>query len=214
MSEMESLLKLYDARDAMAEPMLSGKVDCEKGCASCCYQIIGCTKAEAIVIQNSQKFYPTFIVKEYYVEILGEYCKKFKECGGRSSGWWENKKGCVFLNNDICGIYESRPLMCRLHNSEDQSGCSAMRPGHPVRTVRLHHDANFVRLANIQWANMTAKERTMPEFKKAGNLYFMPAALLWSLGEMKESELEDEYLTADAGSGQVANGDRPNRNLA
>lgn len=200
MGKVHALLRLYAARDAMAAPVLEGRIECKSGCSHCCYQIIGVTMAEAKVIAGLQVQWDERLTRERDIAVFNEHCKTFKSCDGLSDKWRGTKTGCFFLTGDTCDIYDARPLMCRLHNSQNASDCE-WPPSRDVRSVIVHHDSNFVRLANIQWGYMTAKERTLPEFKKAGNLYFLPAAMLWALGEMKESELKNEFLTADAETG-------------
>lgn len=209
MSKVNTLLKLYDARDAMAEPDLEGKVDCSRGCSDCCYQIIGITMAEAIALSD---FCSNFV--RVYSETRGDVFEEARRLSAEfsatkflsrssddtiSAAWWKKREPCLFLDavDGECTAYSYRPLVCRMHNSQDVLDCGG-EPGKPVRVVMLHHDAMFVRLANLQWANMTAKQRTLDEYRAAADRFFLPAAFLWAVGDMTETELRNGYLTARA----------------
>lgn len=85
------------------------KGDCA-GCANCCQESVGASFAEAqMIIEDIKKMPETEKYKllerifEYYFEI------------------YQLRKECPFLDADKrCGIYDSRPLNCRLYGHWDE----------------------------------------------------------------------------------------------
>lgn len=79
-------------------------LSCKKGCSACCHIPVHLTKSEATVIKN--------LGKELNVDK--ERAKKQANIKGIDNFMklsLEDRK-CVFLHNNVCSIYELRPIYC------------------------------------------------------------------------------------------------------
>jgi hypothetical protein len=92
---------------------------CRKGCYYCCCEQVDVTQAEAAYI--GFKLLSSYTESEIK-DIMKEVDRTTVEVGnGRTAA--VPKTPCVFLKNNICGIYEARPLACRGRNSFDEIDC-------------------------------------------------------------------------------------------
>jgi len=83
---------------------IKDKIQCDS-CSHCCYTDVDLTNIEASLII-------AFIEETNTKIIFNKEIDLFK------------RKACPFLNKGLCQIYEVRPLICRLHNSNDSNACS------------------------------------------------------------------------------------------
>lgn len=116
-----NLLKIYGQLDSAFQEKLKGTpVTCPaKGCAACCYQIVGLSVAEAIVIAEH------IIAHQSPAEVqahLEELERRAQAMENDISAWYvKARRACVFLTDvdktgpwtGMCSIYEARPLACR-----------------------------------------------------------------------------------------------------
>lgn len=79
-------------------------IQCSKGCAACCYIDATIAESEAkLIIDHCEKNnFP--IDKSYLKKQAARGRKEFSEISK-----------CVFLENNLCSIYEVRPATCRKH---------------------------------------------------------------------------------------------------
>lgn len=75
-------------------------IACGKGCSDCCHMNVTISKVEAEKMANASGRKP--------VEIKRAVPHETDEYFGQA---------CPFLQNDVCSVYEARPLACRLHVS-------------------------------------------------------------------------------------------------
>ncbi len=91
---------IFEKLNQIYETVPSGK--CE-GCAKCCMESVGINLTEFLNIYKYLEERPNIYIK-YIDKVLDYYFMEYKE-----------KKSCPFLdNNNMCSIYEVRPLNCRL----------------------------------------------------------------------------------------------------
>ena len=84
---------------------------CQKGCAACCHMEVEITSDEATILVE-------LIDNGFAIDTERLALQAARPA--QSTGWQERMKSttnrCVFLNSEnSCGIYDSRPLMCRRH---------------------------------------------------------------------------------------------------
>ncbi len=114
-------LRLYREIDTKLEPEAARiGATCTKGCAACCYLLVGVTYAEARVIAQH-------VTASMPREKVRDLRSRLVEATGRLDGvrsrddYLLRQAPCVFLRtgddpwSGTCTIYAARPLACRLH---------------------------------------------------------------------------------------------------
>jgi len=128
------LLRLYEVFETYAEQNL--RMACVKGCALCCTQNVTLTSLEAALILNELKRSGQdrvlhFLNKNrgadrfrphYTTNDLARYCLNQQEPPEEEPGL--SQTPCPLLKDDICPVYNVRPLACRGFFS-----LTACRPG-------------------------------------------------------------------------------------
>lgn len=159
---------LRQAAKTFAEAVepLSG---CRNGCSACCYQSVHLTEAEARVM-----------AKELGLRLAEP--KYSGEPDGRYQG-----EPCVFLLDGRCGIYESRPMACRLlFNMDTDDLLCHIIPGSPMNvpyanTSTLHLLYLEAHLGKIHAVNAQAVEQQLSiatdRLKMADVREFFPSGL-------------------------------------
>jgi len=91
------------------------QVDCKPGCNHCCHQRVSVTVPEMDMIMESKLIKLTIPLK---LKLQTDAGDKFDELP-------VSDRACVFLEDFGCGIYNDRPLVCRLLHSKSESACIA-----------------------------------------------------------------------------------------
>ena len=97
-------------------------IACGKGCSHCCNTRVEITEPEAIFIYS-------YIKDTLTKEQLDGIFSKIKEISSITSKMKNISDHiklqipCIFLSNDMCGIYEIRPFICREFHSVDLESC-------------------------------------------------------------------------------------------
>ena len=120
LNDIEKFYKIVDLSVLQCREQskdIQHRIVCKKGCGSCCNigVEIGSLEAKSIV---------DYIVKNKIEISIG---KLTKQSGTIASNWESlgHDKSCVFLKNNICQIYEVRPVACRLFLvCDDVSKCN------------------------------------------------------------------------------------------
>lgn len=109
MSARSKHRKLYALVDAAIEPC-QPLLPCREGCAHCCHIAVTISSVEA----------------EEIGRLVGRSPVSFKEDGDLDYAHFHGVP-CPFLRQDICSIYDHRPLACRSHVALDEDNllCSA-----------------------------------------------------------------------------------------
>lgn len=111
---------------------------CTKGCSTCCHQVVNVFKDEAEIIKNyitnhftlEQRKITTAIAEEYIKKVNKSFKgKKFTALDFSYKNYKENCfKGiqCPFLHDNLCAIYQVRPIECRAFLSiKEPEACQA-----------------------------------------------------------------------------------------
>lgn len=113
------------ATSRLAEGLLArapaGSVACKDGCDHCCYQSVGVTPPEALVIADHLR-------RHLAEDELARVAEHISSCHERTQGLsadarFSPEHPCPFLKATSCSIYEVRPLSCRGMNSLDANEC-------------------------------------------------------------------------------------------
>jgi len=128
------LLPLYEKHVGPWAKVASGMATCRRGCNHCCYNLVGSTLAEGVLIASLlledsvlSKDLPRLkaVLQEQLVFVMGLDARK-------SYAYLEAKRPCAFLDQESgdCRVYEHRPTACRTYYVvSDPSQCSPDRPG-------------------------------------------------------------------------------------
>jgi len=127
--EISKVKQIYNEID---REISKEKKACYKGCSACCYQQIEIMnfEKEAIRTYVSDNIKGDLLVKvkqglNEWLDFFDKNTLNDKPLDGKEIFEIFNRtaaiKGlrCPFLINDICSIYEMRPLTCRIHYVED-----------------------------------------------------------------------------------------------
>ena len=110
-------------RDYETKTPVEEQIACRPGCAYCCHYEVVLSPAEAVLIGHHAKH----SFSEVEVVSLLERTERLlnmregKPVSERAKVLHETP--CVFLEDDMCRIYEVRPLICRALHSLDRDGC-------------------------------------------------------------------------------------------
>ncbi|WP_368030326.1 YkgJ family cysteine cluster protein [Arcobacter sp. s6] len=97
-------------------------IACSKGCSHCCNTRVEITEPEAVFIYS-------YIKDNLNQEQQNAIFSKIKEITNITSQMQTTDDHiklqipCIFLNNQICSIYEIRPFICREFHSVDLESC-------------------------------------------------------------------------------------------
>jgi Fe-S-cluster containining protein len=93
---------------------------CTKGCAACCYQLVGCSFVEAFVLAEEVHRTRSREQQDALLVALDKHIEMLKQPDARSRLFFSGN-ACPLLNVDpddrhrgLCTAYASRPLACRL----------------------------------------------------------------------------------------------------
>lgn len=114
----------YDAVDKyMADAAKDLSFSCKKGCYHCCRQMVLATIPECIFAISKVIEEPSWQTfnEDYLKPTIAAQINGFLEVSLDPVAWFKTKTDCIFLKNNICMIYENRPLICRTHVSLDPS---------------------------------------------------------------------------------------------
>ncbi len=122
-----SLEKMYAAIDELIDSVSqladqsSQSIQCEKGCAYCCYQPV-------FALDYEMQFLSSFIKKNFSEQKQKEIKKRadanrLKLAGLPREDILNSKQPCPLLENDACSAYSARPMACRIYLSTDLKSC-------------------------------------------------------------------------------------------
>jgi Fe-S-cluster containining protein len=99
----------------------SPAAECHKGCSWCCRQLVAVTTPEAIYAARFIR--ATFDHAE--IQALRKHlADHVAAAAGLSSGERVDRNmPCPFLQDDVCSIYDARPIQCRGVHSESEAFC-------------------------------------------------------------------------------------------
>jgi len=92
-------------------------IACKKGCSHCCYTWVSATAPEVLHIAKLLKERGGAVIEN--VRAIHKLTKEF-DFDSRP----DHPQPCPLLENDVCSIYESRPMTCRLAASADAEICA------------------------------------------------------------------------------------------
>lgn len=122
-----SIKKMFLFMDQFIDSLLnmakkqSTAVQCKEGCHWCCHQAIFANTYELDYLKNHIK---THFNKEEAQHILNLAKAKNKLISTlNEKETLQHKSPCPLLENNICSIYQARPMACRIYLSSNLSSC-------------------------------------------------------------------------------------------
>jgi len=128
-------------RIAEAAEQGSGKnFDCKAGCAWCCHRTVFATIPEALIIDAhvANNF------SDDEKQALDVRVDKYVEAIGSQRDLSKSRAACPLLVNDLCSVYEIRPLTCRGLNSVNVETCIEIYNNPDQATARARVPAQDV----------------------------------------------------------------------
>lgn len=106
-------------------PEISSKIECAAGCVSCCGLSVSITSDEANVLASQSGIDMDKLKRQSTFTDTDWATRSFDE------------RACVFLKDDKCSVYDSRPMSCRNALSTSRVGCES---GTAARFVAIESD--------------------------------------------------------------------------
>lgn len=145
-TKLEPIRKAHRVVDAIVEQVLLRVegVPCKKGCAYCCNQYITITLSEAMfVISDLVSTYQGKVwlaknyskINEHIVllkkQVLSHPVKSWRDFyENQALPWFSRGMPCIFLENSICIVYKTRPIVCRSYFvSGNPENCASQEKG-------------------------------------------------------------------------------------
>ena len=126
--------------DIIGEVMAGETVDCQKGCAWCCHQLVIVTNWE-----DGERILE--VVRQVMTEEeFAEFDQRVREQAAAIESMGHERAEarawtCPLLKNDECRVYEVRPVACRTVFSSDASCCQAMMQADSFEDLTPDHQA-------------------------------------------------------------------------
>jgi Fe-S-cluster containining protein len=111
------------------------KAECRAGCAYCCSAKVEATEPEIFLILQELRTRPDREIDA----LIGKLKKRLAEKVVENPG--PHRPNCVFLENNLCSIYEVRPAVCRRAHSLSVESCRTYSTGIP-QNLELVLDAD------------------------------------------------------------------------
>lgn len=183
--DLQLLIQIKDVTDEahaqVNQKMSSIKKACQKGCNSCCHQIVDVVtweepkifeyidnnfdrKMKNELAKNLNRWFKIFNNATRYADKNNPL--SFAEVRDVQHLFREKKVACPFLMGSSCSIYKARPLVCRVHYEKD-SAENCRKDPHlttPVDAQEIFHnvvtkfDPNVFFVATKPLAYLVAEE--------------------------------------------------------
>lgn len=109
----EALKALHARLDIEVKKSIDGRlITCTKGCSHCCALYVCTTIADGLVIADELLRRNNW---KDWIPKLSHAAKKMSKQGVNKEIWWKQNIPCIFLENNLCSIYENRPTECRYY---------------------------------------------------------------------------------------------------
>lgn len=126
----QQLLTDYQQLDeAIAQVLTTNPASCTPKCTACCKQLVQATpkeiaaiaikypealkRAQPLFAKHARKLYEMMahIFTTFQLDAH-EYREKSEQLADL---WWTTQTDCAFLHNNLCTVYEARPVACRAY---------------------------------------------------------------------------------------------------
>jgi Fe-S-cluster containining protein len=101
------------------------KIDCQKGCSSCCYQAVFITPFEALYAANFIRKHMPKNLQDNILERVKAKHSQTHEMDAKTCLNYRHACPLLDLETNSCMVHTVRPQACRLFLSSDVSSCEA-----------------------------------------------------------------------------------------
>ncbi len=131
-SPARALIAIRQVDQALDAAIGEPEQACKKGCCHCCHFVVQSSVAEVAQAVD-------YVQANFSEEQRGQLEDRLFQHERVVAPWfganlWEVRTKCPFLVDNLCSIYEARPLRCRGVNSLDASVCEQQKL-HPEREI-------------------------------------------------------------------------------
>ncbi len=159
------------------------KTDCKSGCSYCCHQPVTLFAFEAINIANILKLNLKNSELKLLISKMKKRLSEFKNNSVREN--INNKTVCPLLENNICSVYENRPLTCRMAHSFSVKKCKSSFENNRAKVMIPVSLELGMPLSGM----IEGTFESLPKYNLDGNLYELCSAILYALTNEKDSLL-------------------------
>jgi Fe-S-cluster containining protein len=118
LKQTDEAIQKFASQKSLPEPL-----DCKPRCHYCCYNLPLVTPPEALAIgQHVEEAFTSYEKKELFARIK----KVLERIDGRSPyeiAMMRHELPCIFLEDEMCIIYQVRPVVCRTCSSTSAEHC-------------------------------------------------------------------------------------------
>lgn len=146
------------SRSAQEAAAAAGRpVSCARGCGSCCRQLVGISLVEARALaqlvaampqprqDEIRRRFAAALARLFASGVLGrDYADPDPEFPlaelpqqRLAAAWFSLQIACPFLEDESCGIYQDRPLVCREHQVTSPAAACSRMFREPVDRIEL-----------------------------------------------------------------------------
>lgn len=201
MAMLKPLRAAYTLIDEQFEKGVKEKgiqLSCQKGCSSCCQQLVMATIPEAMIVISH------VMMSDYH--IANRFVQQFNERGGkqinmslelmaessqevRATKWWQLQQPCLLLKKDdnTCGAYTARPPVCRTYAVISE----------PDKCKEMDSKVLCCDVVPFEVMALEVSKQVAADMRIPGVLMPFPVALKWailafetSLGELRKQWAE------------------------
>lgn len=124
----QEIIEHLEREAALFTATQANAIACSKGCSACCHTRVEIKALDAIAMARSLAL--TLTAKECAnLQMRCEQQAKYTARMTRNEKF-RKQVACPFLKDDLCSIYDIRPLTCRSYFSTNREICDAGQPGH------------------------------------------------------------------------------------
>jgi len=154
---LKALASQVSRSAAEAAEQSGAPVSCAMGCGACCRQLVGISLVEARALAELVAAMPeprrgkvrarfgaaqsrlaeSGVLEADYAGPSPEFPLAETEQQRLAAGWFSLRIACPFLENESCGIYEDRPLVCREHQVTSPAAACSRLFREPVERIEL-----------------------------------------------------------------------------
>lgn len=121
-STLQSSLRRHESLIETVSQVANKQVACKEGCNYCCsYCRVFVTPAEVFLLKQSiQKSLSATQLTDFINKLTG-MAKHLAALPNEE--FYNSNIDCIFLENNLCSVYEVRPFNCRNYHATDVEGC-------------------------------------------------------------------------------------------
>lgn len=164
------------------------RVDCDKGCATCCTLRVSATAPEVFMLARFIRAVQAGL-SQRGVDLRAQIAEaNGRTCGLDEAGRVSARQRCPFVAQGVCVVYQVRPLSCRGLASYDRKACAQAASG---RIDEIPYSEPHMRIRSLI---QNAMQSALRDAGIAWGSYELNQALLMALDD---ESLESRWLNGE-----------------